>query len=156
MILDKTYILNHLRPSIKKAWICCMILLILFIVSILVFLMYHELFSYILSVFIMSLVSLFFLIPMYIVAMNSIYYPNQLSKFIKTFSSDNLDYQKVDVLSSKKEVTINHLVFKPITCRIGEEEKILFFPSELFHINLSNNNLELIISNRFVIGVKDA
>src|SRR5690554_1895689 len=143
MMLNDHYIKKKLIPVIYKAWLYETILVLLLILSIILFLMFHSLFTYTLSLIILSILSLTFLIPIYIVFMTMIYFPIQLSKFIKTFPMEDMSFHNLEIISLEKKVTIHHLLFIPIKCIIDEKEKLFFLPCEGSQINLAQKNIKV-------------
>ena len=142
-------------PSIKKGILYTIALLILLVINVSIFIKYQAQFSYLSGLLILAFLCLMCFIPIYFIWMRMVYYPIKLSKFIRNHSIIDLKFQKLSILSVNPEISIDHMLFKSILCSINQREKTLFVPFDTIPIDLDHKEIEVLISDRYILGVKD-
>lgn len=156
MILNSEYIRKFIWPKIKKALLWITLLLVGFLSLITFILIRDEMLSYMESFIILSSISLLFIIPIYVIYIKKISYLKRLSKFIKTHQTNSELFNNIKIFSYENLITLEKLLFIPISCKLDNEEKLYYFPYGILDIDTNKKSLDVLISDRFIVGVKDA
>lgn len=153
MILNHLYIEKHIFPYLKKAYLWILLLFIGLLSCVILILINHELFSYLIGLILLTFLSLLFIIPIYIIYETHISYFMRLSHFIKSYEPLDQTFNKVKVLAYEKEITFNKLPFIPISCLIDHKERVYYLPYEIFIVDKISETMYVITSDRFIMGV---
>lgn len=154
MILNDLFIQKKIKPLLIKLYIVISLLLSGLIISIIFCIRYESYFSYVQALILFSVISLIFIIPSFYIYIKHVRYLIQLKRFIHAHVDNEYSYTHITIKSIGKSITMDGLAFIPITCIHNEQQKIVYAPYGFCDINVSNHAYDIILSERFVLGVK--
>lgn len=120
---------ENLKKSITRLWSFFIVIGLFLIVIFYMLVSYRQIFNPLLSQFVCVLLSLIYILGLYLTFVNRILYIKRVLKFINMSKVDNITYESCEIVSVDASITLNNLKFIPLNVHINTHEKTFYLLS---------------------------